>query len=87
MVFHVSLVGRKNLSTEICRQIKQAILEGRLQSGDGLSPTRELAKALAVSRATVTTAYERLFAEGVTIARVGAGTYVSENAGQARSRL
>ena len=34
MSFHVSLVGRKNLSREIYRQISRAILEGRLRPGD-----------------------------------------------------
>ena len=77
MAFHVSLVGRSDLSGEIYRQIRQAILDGRLQPGECLSPTRELAAALAVSRSTVTVAYERLLAEGFATSHVGAGTFVS----------
>ncbi|MDQ8728871.1 PLP-dependent aminotransferase family protein [Bradyrhizobium sp. LHD-71] len=77
MTFHVSLVGKSDLSGEIYRQIRQAILDGRLQPGECLSPTRELATALAVSRSTVTIAYERLLAEGFAKSRVGAGTFVS----------
>jgi len=53
MVFHVSLVGRKNLSGELYRQIRRAILDGRLRPGDRLSPSRDLARALAISRMTV----------------------------------
>jgi len=79
MAFHVSLVGRKNLSREIYRQIRQAILDGRLSPGDQLSPTRELAQYLAVSRMTVTVAYERLAGEGFTRSRRGAGTFVSDS--------
>jgi GntR family transcriptional regulator / MocR family aminotransferase len=84
MSFHVSLLGRNDLSGEIYRQIRRAILDGLLRPGDRLSPTRELARALAVSRMTVTVAYERLAGEGFVISHVGAGTFVSE--GVARGR-
>src|SRR5438045_9687414 len=77
MAFHVSLVGRTDLSGEIYRQIRQAILDGRLRSGERLSPTRELAAALRVSRSTVTIAYESLLAEGFATSHTGAGTFVS----------
>src|SRR5262249_49326231 len=79
MPFHVSLVGRKDLSGEIYRQLRRAILGGRLRPGDGLTPSRELAQALAVSRSTVIVAYERLAAEGFVAARPGAGTFVSDS--------
>lgn len=78
LAFHISLVGRKNLSREIYRQIVAAILDGRLKAGDRLSPTRELARTLAVSRMTVTVAYEQLAGEGYASCRQGAGTFVSE---------
>lgn len=77
MAFHVSLVGRTDLSGEIYRQIRQAILDRRLPPGERLSPTRELATALGVSRSTVTIAYERLLAEGFATSHTGAGTFVS----------
>src|SRR5688500_5617805 len=76
MPFHVSLVGRKNLSREIYRQIARAILDGRLRPGDRLSPSRELADALDVSRMTVNVAYEQLAGEGFVTSRQGAGTFV-----------
>ena len=79
MSFHVSLVGRKNLSREIYRQIAHAILDGRLRPGDRLSPSRELAEALDVSRMTVNVAYERLAGEGFVTSRQGAGTFVSDS--------
>ena len=83
MAFHVSLVGRKDLSGEIYRQIRRAVLDRRLRPGDPLPPGRELARALAVSRATVTVAYERLAAEGFVTSRQGSGTFVSELVAQA----
>jgi GntR family transcriptional regulator/MocR family aminotransferase len=76
---HVSLVGRKDLTGEIYRQLRRAILEGRLLPGDRLPPTRELARDLSVSRTTVMVAYDRLSGEGFVTARTGAGTYVSDH--------
>ena len=77
--FQVSLVGRKDLSGEIYRQIRRAVLDRRLRPGDPLPPGRELARALAVSRATVTVACERLSAEGFVTSRQGSGTFVGES--------
>jgi GntR family transcriptional regulator/MocR family aminotransferase len=83
MDFHISLVGRKDLSGEIYRQLLRAILDQRLRPGDRLPSSRELARALVVARATVTAAYERLSGEGFVEVRQGAGTFVSELAAQA----
>lgn len=81
MTLHISLVGRTDLAAEIYRQIRQAILHGKLKPGDHLPPTRVLSKSLAVARSTVTVAYERLIGEGLVTARIGAATYVSHAAG------
>jgi GntR family transcriptional regulator/MocR family aminotransferase len=77
--FHVSLIGRRDLAGEIYRQLRAAILERRLQSGEALPPTRELAARLSVARTTVSVAYDRLVAEGFAISRTGAGTFVAHN--------
>jgi GntR family transcriptional regulator / MocR family aminotransferase len=74
---HVSLEGRRDLVGQIYRQVREAILDGRLRRGEPLPPSRELGRRLAVSRTTVTMAYDRLAAEGFTGGRVGAGTYVT----------
>ena len=76
MTLHISLVGRKNLSVEIYRQVRDAIVTGALRPGDRLPASRELAAGLNVSRMTVTVAYERLSAEGFVVSRVGDGTFV-----------
>ena len=78
MEVHVSLVGRKDLTGEIYRQLRRAILDGRLPPGGRLPATRELARRLNVSRTTVTVAYDRLTGEGFITSRVGAGTFVSD---------
>ena len=79
MEVHVSLVGRKDLTGEIYRQLRRAILDGRLPPGGRLPPTREMARRLNVSRTTVTVAYDRLTGEGFITSRVGAGTFVSDD--------
>jgi GntR family transcriptional regulator / MocR family aminotransferase len=51
---HVGLVGRKDLTGEIYRQLRRAILDGRLPPGGRLPPTtRELARRLSVVRGTL----------------------------------
>lgn len=75
--FHVSLTGRRGLSAEIYRQLRGAILDGRLRGGDVLPPTRELAARLSVARTTVSVAYDRLIGEGFATTRLGSGTYVA----------
>src|SRR5690606_38867549 len=56
----------------IYRSVVEAIVSGRLRPGDRLPPSRRLAEELGVARVTVTSAYERLVAEGYLEGRVGA---------------
>jgi GntR family transcriptional regulator/MocR family aminotransferase len=84
MEVHVSLLGRTDLSGEIYRQLRRAILDGQLRPSDLLPPTRELARALSVSRTTVTIAYDRLQGEGLVDSHVGSGTFVSGHTSSAR---
>ncbi|MEU4668136.1 PLP-dependent aminotransferase family protein [Amycolatopsis sp. NPDC023774] len=86
MDFHVTLAGRGDLGTRIYRELRDAILDGRLRSGERLPPTRELAKRLSVSRNTVAVAYDRLTADGFLTGRVGSGTYVSAELPAGRTR-
>lgn len=72
------MLGRSDLAGEIYRQLRAAIIAGRLRTGSSLPPTRELARQLDVSRGTVAVAYERLSGEGFVTSRVGAGTFVGE---------
>ena len=80
MDVHIALQGRRNLSGEIYRQLRGAIVDGRLRPGAALPPSRHLAQRLSVARMTVTVAYDRLVAEGFVVSRVGAGTFVSGDA-------
>ena len=78
MDVHIRLSRDSELSEQIYRQLFAAILDGRLRAGARLPPSRELSRRLEVSRNTVSVAYERLLAEGVTVGRVGAGTFVTD---------
>ena len=77
MDFHVSLEGGGDLTAQLYRRLRDAVLDGRLVPGDRLPATRRLAESLGVSRTTVATAYDRLTAEGFLTGRVGSGTYVA----------
>jgi DNA-binding transcriptional MocR family regulator len=57
---------------------------GRLRRGEVLPTHRALAKALHVDLTTVTRAYAEAKRRGLTEARVGQGTFVTESAGEAR---
>lgn len=57
--------------------LRRAVLDGRLAPGQRLPPSRALAAALGLGRNTVVAAYEQVTAEGLVVARVGAGSFVS----------
>src|SRR5215475_7100104 len=60
------------------RELRAAILDGRLKPGLRLPSTRILAESWGVSRNTVMGAYDLLLSEGYLFVRHGAGTYVAE---------
>jgi GntR family transcriptional regulator/MocR family aminotransferase len=66
------------LKRQIYACIRDRIADGRLGAGDTLPSTRELAKTLNISRATVGEAYDMLIAEGFAVSRQGAPTRVAE---------
>jgi GntR family transcriptional regulator / MocR family aminotransferase len=82
---HISLEGRRNISGQMYRQIRAAILDGRLRPLEALPSSRELARRLEVSRNTVLLVYDRMRAEGFLRGRAGAGTFVRDGIRQ-RSR-
>ncbi|HEX3929545.1 MAG TPA: PLP-dependent aminotransferase family protein [Nocardioides sp.] len=73
----VTLAGPGDRVARIYRELRAAVLDGRLEPGDRVPATRDLARQLGVARGTVTAAYDRLSAEGFLEARTGSGTYVA----------
>lgn len=65
------------LYEQITRQLKEQILQGKLEQGSILPSIRALAKELKVSIITVKRAYEELEQEGFVETTPGKGTYVS----------
>jgi DNA-binding transcriptional MocR family regulator len=61
---------------QIADGVRGAALDGRLQPGHRLPPTRDLARQLGVNRQTVVAAYEHLAAEGWVHSQTGKGTFL-----------
>jgi GntR family transcriptional regulator/MocR family aminotransferase len=73
-----STEGPGELSGNLYRQLKSAIVEGRLKPGTKLPPTRDAREAFGVSRNTAADVYDRLLRGGLIVTRHGSGTYVAE---------
>jgi GntR family transcriptional regulator / MocR family aminotransferase len=66
------------VNRQIYQVVRAAILSHHLPVGLQLPSSRELARELAISRNTVTHAYEQLIAEGYLETRTGAGTFIAD---------
>jgi len=74
----ICLERSQGLTRQLYQALRERILDGRLAGGSRLPAGRDLAALLAVSRNTVTRAFDQLYAEGYIECRVGDGTYVVE---------
>ncbi|WP_312723110.1 MocR-like pyridoxine biosynthesis transcription factor PdxR [Stutzerimonas kunmingensis] len=74
----ICLERSQGLTRQLYQALRERILDGRLAGGSRLPAGRDLAASLAVSRNTVTRAFDQLYAEGYIEGRVGDGTYVVE---------
>ena len=70
-------LAHEALATWLYRELRAAILEGRLKPGVRLPPTRSLAAQHGVARGTVVRVFDQLIAEGYLESRIGSGTNVS----------
>ena len=66
------------LVQQLYSSLKEWIQHGELMAGDALPSSRYLARELGISRNTVLAALDRLLAEGLLVARQGAGVYVAD---------
>lgn len=66
-----------NLFQQVYDGLRSAILEGHLESGYRILPSRKLAEELGLSRTTITQALRQLQAEGYLESLVGSGTRVA----------
>ena len=68
------------LRSQLEAGLRDAIRSGRLQGGERLPSSRELARELGVSRGLVQECYDQLLAEGYLTSRVGSATRVAAGA-------
>ncbi|HWT06172.1 MAG TPA: winged helix-turn-helix domain-containing protein, partial [Xanthomonadales bacterium] len=73
----VDVRQRGTIRSQLLAQLRAAVRDLRLPAGARLPSTRAVAQRLSISRSTVTDVFDQLLAEGVLVARHGAGTYVS----------
>jgi GntR family transcriptional regulator/MocR family aminotransferase len=66
------------LRAQLETSLQEAIRSGRLRAGERLPSSRELARALGVSRGLVQECYGQLLAEGYLTARTGSATRVAD---------
>ena len=69
-----------SLREQLRVQLVDAVEEGRLQPGDRLPPSRQLARDLGIARGTVVDVYDQLVHDGYFVARTGSGTSVAPRA-------
>jgi GntR family transcriptional regulator / MocR family aminotransferase len=74
--------GRQPLRAQLEASLREAIRGGRLPAGERLPSSRELARALAVSRGMVQECYGQLLAEGYLTSRTGSATRVADISGR-----
>jgi GntR family transcriptional regulator / MocR family aminotransferase len=67
----------QTLTTWLYGELRRAILDGRLATGNRLPASRDFAVQYGLSRGTVVSVFERLQAEGYVSSRVGSGTCVN----------
>ncbi len=73
----ISNTSDKPIYEQICTQIKDLIIAGKLKEGDALPSMRFLAKELRVSVITTKRAYEELERDGFITTMTGRGSFVS----------
>jgi GntR family transcriptional regulator/MocR family aminotransferase len=79
-LYHLERSKPATLQAQIREILMAAIAAGQLLPGEPVPSTRAMARRLAVSRNTVTLAYQALVAEGFLVARERSGFYVDAQA-------
>jgi GntR family transcriptional regulator / MocR family aminotransferase len=78
IAFRLDNKNTRSLRRQLYKEMREAILSGRLSAGSRIPSTRALAQSFGISRTTVTECYEDLISEGYLYARIGSGTFVCD---------
>lgn len=79
LLFHLQPEAQTSLQAQIRQKLVAAITGGHIPVDERLPSSRQLAKALGVSRNTVTLAYQMLIDDGFLIGRERSGYYVNRS--------
>ena len=82
----VDRAAAEPLPVQVAAGLRDAAVRGTLAAGERLPSTRELARALGVSRTVTAAAYDQLLAEGWVEGRRGVGTFVVDAPAPGRVR-
>jgi GntR family transcriptional regulator / MocR family aminotransferase len=77
LLIEVDRSAPRALRTQLEERLREAIRSGRLEPGERLPSSRDLARALGVSRGLVTECYQQLNSEGYLQSEVGSATRVA----------
>jgi len=78
LLVRLDRAAREPLRAQLEASLREAIRDGRLRGGERLPSSRELARALGVSRGMVQECYAQLLAEGYLTSRGGSATRVAD---------
>lgn len=70
---------REHLYVQLYKEIKNLIIEGKLNKDEKLPPIRKLAQLLDINNVTVVKSYHILEEEGLVYKKIGSGTYISSD--------
>jgi len=76
MKLHLTPIKPKRISDQVFEQLRELIFRGELKPGQQLTPERELASAMDVSRTSVRDAINKLVVMGFLEHKQGQGTFV-----------
>ncbi|WP_238446127.1 GntR family transcriptional regulator [Salsipaludibacter albus] len=79
MLLTIDVGDDRPLYLQVAASVRRAVVDGQLEPGAALPPTRDAAAALGVNPETVQRAYRLLADESVVVARVGRGTRVRDD--------
>jgi GntR family transcriptional regulator / MocR family aminotransferase len=87
IAFEINQSVDEPIYKQLAQALEDAIESGRLQPGDYVPTTRDMAANLAIARVTVVKAYRELLAKGYLTGKPGDGTVVSTSPPQTRAHV